>query len=275
MTISRTASPLDLPFTVSQLSWSGADIDKAGNWIAMTDTGKGLRLVTPWSDIPLPLDLPYAGVRWLGDKALVVCPRIRKDGEINAWIVDPVDGTISVAFSVGDGVEGFVVLKDFIVVGYFDEGVFSGINPSHEGVAVFDRSGVYLWGYTSSFTDAVDVVDCYAMCQSGPNRVTFFAYTEFKLVEVDVSARRQTVMPAPPEVSGCHGLTCLKTTAILRGPYAKNGDHTAPRPEVFAVDRSGIAVEIEPLSGRYVRGLPNGRFLVIDDDRAEIVTFSE
>ena len=113
------------------------------------------------------------------------------------------------------------------------------------------------------------------MCHSGPNQITFFAYTEFKLVEVDVSARRQTVLPAPPEVNGCHGLTCLKTTAILRGPYSKDGDHTAPRYEVFAVDRNGQAVEIEPLPGRYVRGLPNGRFLWFDDNQAAVVTFSE
>lgn len=275
MVVDRSVSPLDLPFPASQLSWDGPDIDKAGNWIAVVDSGTGLRLVTPWSDVPLPFDLRYAAVRWLDGKALVVSGRIRKAGDVNAWIIDPVDGTILHAFSIGDGVEDVVVLKDFIAVSYFDEGVFSGISPSHEGVAIFDHSGVYLWGYTSSFTDAVDIVDCYAMCQSGPNRITFFAYTEFKLVEVDVAARQQSVRPAPLEVQGCHDLTCVKTTAILRGPYSKNGDRTAPRSEVFAVDQRGKGFELEPLPGRYARGLSNGRFLLVGDHQVDVVTFTD
>ena len=146
MRYTMTTETISLPFSTAQLSHKGLDIDDCGAWLAIIETPEDLRLRTATSDIALELGWSYAMVRWLGDKALVICARIREVGDVDAWVIDVHDGTILRSFSVGDGVQDVVVLEDFIVVSYFDEGVYSDNPISNEGISVFDLSGAFQWG---------------------------------------------------------------------------------------------------------------------------------
>ncbi len=275
MTFYLSTETLPLPFSTAKISFQGFDIDNTGNWIAIVESEAGLRLRTPWSDIRLPVDLPYAMVRWLDGKAMVVFSRISEADETNAWIIDPQEGVILKAFSVGDGVQDVLVFKDFIAVSYFDEGVLGFVSPSNEGLAIFAKDGTYLWGYTSGVKNPVYILDCYAMCPTGSNRLAFFAYTDFDFVEIDLVTREQIITPTPDTLHGCGAITCQADTVFFRGPYPASGqDRSAPREAVFAFDKNkGQAVEILPLPGKSVRGLSQGRMLAIGDGGVVVATF--
>lgn len=267
---------IPLPFAAKQLSYDGFDIDDNGNWLALVTSASGLRLVSAWNDIPLGMDLSFAMVRCLNDTALVIFPRIRNKGEINAWIIDPQDGAILKTFSVGDGVEDVTILESHIAVSYFDEGVLSFIPPSQEGIAIFDHAGIYLWGYKNSIHRPVDIIDCYAMCRTGRNRLAFCAYAGFELVELDVARQSQTILPTPSAVHGCGALACLGQIAFLRGPYPRDPDRDKPRDQVFAIDRTTGDMRFAGiLPGAFVRGLSSGRMLCISNDAVTIATLSD
>lgn len=266
---------LDVPFPVEEISWQGFDIDSHGNWLAVREEASGLRLAGAWGEVALQVKRPYALVRWLGDMALIVHARIRKAGEVNAWIVDPKDGRMLSGFSVGDGVEDVVVLRDFIVVSYFDEGVLGGIGPAREGVAVFDRQGAYLWGYHGAIRDSVGLVSCYAMCPTGPNAVALCGYMGFELVELNVGQQSQVVRATPPKLHGCSAITFLKETAFFRGPYPRKGEGEHVRDEVYAFKATGHYDRFGYLPGPTARGLVNGRMLTIGEHGVRVASFAE
>ncbi len=270
-----TTETLSLPFPGTQIGWKGFDVGKDGNWLAILQTETGLKLRSEVGEVALPVPLSFAIVRCLGDLALVVAARIERQGEVNAWIMETETGRVRHAFSVGDGVQDVLVLADFIVISYFDEGVFSGIMPSHEGLAFFDRQGTYLWGYVTGITDSVDVSDCYAMCHAGRNHVAFCAYTTFSLVVLDISRREQSVVPTPQQLHGCGAITTRGDGFLFRGPYPDDADYKKPRDSVFAFDAvSGEATLIGTLPGQQVRGLSNGRMLCVDGDDVVIASFT-
>jgi|GEM_PF-4561345 len=278
MTFRSSTKIISLPFSTDRISWQGVDLDENGNWIAIIESDEGLRLLTAEIEIPLPIDLPYAMVRWIGNNALVVISRIADTNQINAWIIDPKGGEILNAFSVGDGVQDVLVLKNFIAVSYFDEGIFgSPQGLSIEGLSIFSHNGTYLWGYMSSINNAVDIADCYAMCPLAPNRLAFCAYTHFEWVELDLENQTQKVTPTPQQLHGSGAITSHGETAFFISPYPDNLDFSKPRDKVFAFNRITKAVsEAPPISHRVrrvLRGLSDGRLLSICDEGLSIMTF--
>ena len=276
MTFRIETETIAIPFPVTEISWQGFDIDGNDNWLAVKATKAGLRLVSAWNEVPLDLEIEYATVRCLGDKALIVSGRIGRQGQINAWIVDPNNGDLITRFSVGDGVQDVLVLDDYIAVSYFDEGVLGHTLPSREGIAIFDHVGKYLWGYATAIHNPVYILDCYAMCPTARNSLAFFAYTDFHLVDLDVSKQIQTVIQIPPALRGCSAISRLKNTTFFRGPYPQDNDYKKPRETVFAFDiKGGQVCEVDNLPGGYVRGLSNGRMLSVSDRSVVIVSFRE
>lgn len=271
MPLHMTTATFDLPFPARQILWNGFDVNPDHDWLAIVEGEGGKRLVSAATDVALPITHPYLILRWLNDAALVVAPRVEKENEINAWVIDRYTGDVLNSFPVGDGVEGVAVLDDFIAVSYFDEGVFSGITPSNEGLAVLDREGVFLWGYHSDIRGPVRIVDCYAICPSGRNHLVFCAYTGFEWVELDLAGRTQTVIATRPELAGCKAITSVGDFAVFHGPYR---EQKTPRENVFAFDtKTGAVTPTGVLPGR-VRGLSPGRLLAIGGDTVTVATFT-
>jgi hypothetical protein len=265
---------LDLPFPAAQLSHKGIDIDSQGAWLAIVETREGLQLRSATTHLALDLGLPHLMVRWLGDKALVVGARIRKAGEINAWIIDVQDGTVLKSFSIGDGVEDVVVLRDFIAVSYFDEGVFGKHPLSNEAVSVFDYEGSFRWGYMSAVPDSVWIADCYAMCRTGANTVGLYAYPDFPFIELDLTRCRQTSLETLPETHGAGAITCLPHAVFFHGPYPADGNFDKERPDVYAVDKTtGTVTFVGHVDGHSARGLSHGRMLSVTDEHVVLTHF--
>jgi hypothetical protein len=271
-----TTELLDLPFPTAQLSHKGVDIDSQGAWLAIVETHAGLRLRSATTDVALDLGLSHLMVRWLGDKALVVGVRIRKAGEINAWIIDVQDGTVLKCFSVGDGVQDVVVLRDFIAVSYFDEGVFGKHPLSNEAVSVFDHEGSFQWGYMSAVPDSVWIADCYAMCRTCANTVGLYAYPDFPFIELDLTRCQQTSLEIGPETRGSGAITCLPHTVFFHGPYPADGDFDKGRPDVYAMDKETCTVtHIGQIDGYSARGLSHGRTLSVTDEQVVLTRFAD
>ena len=273
---------LQLPFSPEAITHDGFDIDDKGNWLALTRTAERLHLWSAGKPIgvergisdAMQIDPALAMVRAMGPQALIVTHRIRRRGDINAWIVSVADGAILRSFSVGDGVNDALILSDFIVISYFDEGIYGDTRPAKEGIAIFDHSGAYLWGYQSEIDDAAMIDDCYAICPAGPNRIQFFSYSDFPLVELDVERRIQTKTAVPKWLHGCGAITSLGLTTFLRGPYPSKRAPQEARNGVFALNRmTGKTRPAGLVPGSFVRGLHNGQMLSISEQRVGVVSF--
>lgn len=203
-------------------------------------------------------------VRSVAGRAIVVQRRAKRR-EPNAWIVER-SGQIAAEFCAGDGIEDIVVLEDHIVFTYFDEGIFGGAPPAEQGVAVFDPTGHYEFGYYDcSGSGAPDIADCYAACADEAGRLLIFPYTEFPIIRIDLSKRSREVFPAPETLTGAHAMTSSGEQAFLWSPY----DY---RDEIFGVL---LGTNRAKAIGRYpgpLRGLPGGRFLAVGSSGYTVVS---
>lgn len=226
------------------------DADGTNDFAAIT---KDRQILTPSFQTSITLNITYPLIRRL-DKArtLLVDCRTRKD-KPNAWIIDE-NGIVQTTFLAGDGVEDVVVLNSKIVISYFDEGVFSGVGPSDQGVVVFDFEGNILFGYRDKYGHQVDIADCYCLSAKTHNTVLFLMYPDFPLVELSLDGYEHTVRNIPEKLHGASSLTSIRDDVFFHSPYDDDN-------MIFKWSMSGGGIEkIGEYSGR-LRGLQRARFL--------------
>ena len=152
------------------------DVLRDGTWVGIFRRANGLFVVSSGGAefaVDPAVRLPI--VRFVDrDRVVVVSAQSRRNAAPS--FISSLDGTTQASPAVGDGIEDVIVLSDLIAVTYFDEGVFSGISPSEQGIAFFDFEGRLYAGYRSLFgSDAVDIADCYAACKVDPHTIGFSA----------------------------------------------------------------------------------------------------
>jgi hypothetical protein len=244
------------------------DFTPDGAWVGVAGDDEKQLVILGDREVRIPEPCRCPMVRAMGnDAAVVVERRPGPEGGAGARVVDA-SGDVRASFSAGDGIQDVFASDDWIVTTYFDEGVFGGIAPGHEGVAVFDAEGKLRLGYRSHFGGAAaDVSDCYCACWAGRNRLAFLPYTDFPLVVLDLDTMRQEVRPTPPEVHGSRALAMGEGTVFLYAPYEEPHVILAWRPDGGQVRRVG----------RYtaaLRGLPGGRFLARGDAGYTVISFT-
>jgi hypothetical protein len=232
------------------------DIDPVGDsgWVAVVEQAGERQLRFGGHAVPLPRRLEFPLVRAFDiETALVI--DARSGGEENAFVLDCA-GTVLASFAAGDGIEDVLVSDTWIVVTYFDEGVFSGIAPSHEGVAVFSRSGELVLGYASKFGNAVAIADCYCACWGRRDQLYFLPYGEpnFPLIHVNLSRHEHEWWPTPRDLHGSGAMTTRDgRTFLFHGPY----DH---RMKILRWDLNESIAEVGSHPGP-LRGVRGGGFL--------------
>lgn len=261
----------DIEHRIANLPGELLDLDLAAEdqFVAIAGTDELRCLLFEKKTVSLPVFVRFPIVRIIDEETVVVVDaRTDKKRSNNAWIISR-SGQVRCAFFVVDGVEEVLAFKSKIVVTYFDEGVFSGMSPSGEGVAVFNTNGQLLWGYKTKFgDDSVDVADCYCACQIDSARLFFLPYTEFPLVELNIETIHQKVYFVPEQLHGSSALSVHKDVAYLYSPY-KFGE------EMFALE---IGSSEAKAVGRYpgpLRGLVGGRFLALGDSGYTIISLNE
>ncbi len=231
------------------------DVLRDGFWAGVFQRADGFFVSSAdGSEFPVDGPLAYPMIRLLGDRRVVVVSS-RSRGSAHSFIAN-IDGSEKRVFSAGDGVEDVVVLRDLFAVTYFDEGVFSGVPPSQEGIAFFDMSGDFFGGYRSIFgSDAADMVDCYAACRADHHTIAFTSYVDFPLVYAQPQGPSHRSIALPRTLHGAAALTVRGRQAFFFSPY----DHPQ---SVLRWDSSASEppVQIGSFAGR-LRGLEYGRFL--------------
>src|SRR5213593_4645291 len=178
------------------------DVLDSGYWAGVFRDGQYLFVRTPTCRSAAPSRVRFPLIRCLEPGRIVLVDTRTQRDQANAWVLCPERNEI-LEFFAGDGIQDVLANGDTIVVTYFDEGVFSGIRPGDEGVAVFDSRGDLRAGYRSTLgSRAVDIADCYAACWESDWRIAFLPYREFPLVRLDVRTFDQNVVQTPRRLHG-------------------------------------------------------------------------
>jgi hypothetical protein len=227
------------------------DVSESGEWVGVFRDGERLFLRTTAGVGKAPGGIRVPLVRWLDRDRVVLVDKRTEKGRNNAWIYE---GHRVIPFPAGDGIQDVLANGDTIVVTYFDEGVFSGIEPGHEGVALFDVRGRLRAGYRSTLgSRAVEVDDCYAACWESESRLAFLPYRGFPLVSLDVRTFDQRVVQTPRAVHGASAMSFSPDGTLFFGAYDDPRSILGWTP---GGEIASIGEHVGPL-----RGLRGGRFV--------------
>lgn len=224
------------------------DLLTDNSYIAITDKG---RVVLPFEKIEISQSFKFPIIRQLNDNSFLVADS-RTERTDNCFIYD-LKGNVLTHFFAGDGIQDIEVLRDKIIVTYFDEGIYGTDGPNNGGLVLFDFDGKILSKYNEKHGDQI-ISDCYCICKHGANRVLFLPYTEFPLIELNLDTGDEKKYEIPEQLKGSNGLTSTTNSIIFHSPYEdkrgiykwRTGDKTAERIGEY---KEGL------------RGLKNGRFI--------------
>jgi hypothetical protein len=253
-------------FLVAEPAGPGVDVDVGldGGWVLARAGDHGTRIeLSDGRTVDGPEETCFPVVRFLADGRLLLLDRSPASGGPNAWILRST-GLIDASFVAGWGIEDVVVLRDFIAVTYFDEGIYKG-SSGQEGVAFFDLDGRRVVGYREMMgASAVGIEDCCAACRVDSETLAFCPYDRFPLVRVTPRTRRQRITELPRILHGASAISMFGDLAFFFG-LGKSND------TLFAWREGEGAVEVAHLAGR-ARGLEGGRFLAASDHGFSILS---
>jgi hypothetical protein len=240
------------------------DVLGDGTWVGLFQRSEGIFVLSSQgTEFAVRASVSFPIVRFVDSEHVVVVSQ-RAVRDAGQSFIARLDGTSQVSLSAGDGVADVVVLRDLIAVTYFDEGVFSGIAPSEQGIAFFDFQGQLFAGYRSLFgSDAVDIVDCYAACRVDHHTIGFSAYLGFDLAWAAPRDLKHRAEPLPETLHGAAAVTFQRDRVYLFSPYVAKGSLVECTP--------GGAREIGRHPGP-LRGLEYGRFLSNGEHGFTVIT---
>lgn len=187
--------------------------------------------------------------------------------EPDAWTIDRA-GSSRAAFSAVQYCADAFCTDNHIVLTYFDDHMGCGDEVADQGVAVFDRTGAFQWGWNDTINQAAPIDDCDAAVALGGDRIGVFLSYEFPLVVLDIQARRPVVVyhPTPDILRGSRAISMRDDTWYFVGPHAAKEAVFAWRP---ARREPEIVAQI-PARCR-IRGLQDGRFINVAPNRVEVM----
>jgi hypothetical protein len=225
------------------------DVSTDDSYLAITDKGN---IISPFDRVKIHQSFKFPVIRQLNDSSFLIADSRTNEKDDNCFIYGR-EGNMLKQFYVGDGIQDIEVVRDKIIVTYFDEGVYGADGPNNEGLVVFDFDGNILSKYNEKHGDQI-ISDCYCICKHGANRVLFLPYTDFPLIELNLDTGDEKKFEIPETLKGSKGLTSTADRIIFHSPYEdkrgiynwKIGDKTAERVGEYS---EGL------------RGLKNGRFI--------------
>lgn len=240
------------------------DAQDTSDFLTITEDKK---IISSAFQISIDFDLWFPNIRRLNqDKFLLIDTRTKKDRQ-NGWIIDN-QGQIKRTFMAGDGIEDIVIQENKIIISYFDEGIFSGIEPSDQGLVVFDFDGKILFNYRDKYGHAVDVADCYCLCPKGNKGVLFSMYTDFPLIELNLDTFEQTVHQPPGQLNGAGSITNSGADIFFHAPYQ---DKRGIYKWTIGNEQAEKIGEYSP----HLRGLQGGKYLACGETGYTIVDLNE
>jgi hypothetical protein len=227
------------------------DVDPSRNgfYIGITDKGN---VVVPFDRIEITQSFEFPIIRQLNDNLFLIADSRTSNQTDNCFIYD-LKGNVHGQFFAGDGIEDIEILREKIIVTYFDEGVYGADGPNNEGLVIFDFKGEILLKYNEKHGDQV-ISDCYCICKHGTNRILFLPYTDFPLIELNIDTGEEIKYEIPDELKGSSGLTSTADSVIFHSPYEdKRG--------LYKWKTGNEKVEKIGEYSEGLRGLKNGKFM--------------
>lgn len=112
------------------------------------------------------------------------------------------------------------------------------------------------------------IADCYCICKHGTNRILFYAYTDFKLSELNLDTFKIESFETPKAFSGASAILGTEDKIIFHSSYND-------KRSFFSWDRK----EKEVIKfGDYspgLTGIKNGKFLIYGDSGYTIINPTE
>lgn len=196
------------------------------------------------------------------DTFLIADARTSAPSVKNAFIYN-FSGELIISFCAGDAIQAILIHRKKIIVSYFDEGVFSGILPSADGLAIFDLAGNQEFGINSNAGNVL-ISDCYCMCKYSANSILFYAYSDFIITELNLDTFKLKHLSSSDDFTGASGISSVGGQVILHSCYKD------PRSFFYwNTDKKEVTKFGDHAPG--LIGLKDGKFLKIGDNGYSIV----
>jgi hypothetical protein len=237
----------------------GFDFKSEKEYLGVT---KFNEIITPFQNFELNIDFKFPIIRILNkEQFLLINTRTENDKE-NCFVYNN-EGRLMNKFNIGVGIADIIILKNKIIVSYFDEGVLGNDGPNNNGLSIFNLSGKLIFGYNEKQGQLI-IVDCYCISELDNQRILFLAYPDFNLIELDLANYKETVYEIPLNLIGSNAMTTFKNKIYFHSPYK---------------DKEGIyeweiGKEITNKIGNYkgnLRGIQNGKFLCFKNKEYTII----
>lgn len=220
------------------------DVLTEDSYIGITDKGS---VIFPFDKIGIAQTFKFPIIRQLSDNSFLVADSRTNDDEANNCFVYDLNGNALKHFYAGDGIQDIEVLREKIVITYFNEGVYGTDGPNNQGLVVFDFDGNILSKYNEKHGDQI-ISDCYCICKHGANPVLFLPYTEFPLIELNLDTGDEKKYKIPEQLKGSNGLTSNAEFVTFHSPYDdkrgiykwKTGDKNADRVGEYSEGLRGL-----------------------------------
>lgn len=225
------------------------DVFEGEFYIAITDNGN---VIFPFENTELSQKFSFPMIRQINQDSFLIANSRISTNEENCFIYDR-KGKLIRKFLAGDAIQDIEVIRDKIVVTYFDEGVYGREGPNSEGLVIFDWNGNIVFQYNTKHGEQI-ISDCYCICKHGTNRVLLLPYTDFPLIELNLYTEEENRYEVPEILKGSTGLSSMEDEIFFHSPYHdKRG-----------IYQWRIGDKTTEKIGEYsegLRGLKNGRFL--------------
>lgn len=235
------------------------DVLAEDSYIAITDKRN---VVSSFDIIEIHQSFKFPVIRQLNDNSFLIADSRTNEKDENCFIYDR-EGNALRKFYAGDGIQDIEVVRDKIIITYFDEGVYGADGPNNEGLVVFDFDGNILFKYNEKHGAQI-ISDCYCICKHGANRVLFLPYPDFQLIELNIDTGDEKKFEIPEQVKGSNGITSTADAILFHSPYEDKRGIYKWRIGDKAAERIGEYSE-------GLRGLENGRFVSLGQKGFTIV----
>lgn len=225
-----------------------ADIAESGRTAAIIQADDVVTLSVDEIGQPLPVEVQFPLVRFIGEQGLLVAGTRTQKGQKNAAALDLDSGHTS-TFYIGDAIQEIVAFGGRFATAYFDEAF--GNNEGLYGLVLFDTSGTPIWRDNG-------FVDCYCACARSNTHLLYLCYPGFVLKQLDVETLQTQEWTIPAVLHGAKAITSLGDTIFFHSPHDDTTGIYSWKPGAPHPQRVG---DYPPR----LRGLRGGRFVSVDE----------
>jgi len=177
------------------------EIIDSNSYSILTKQGE---LITEKSSSSIYEKFRFPIIRRIEDELILITETRSAEKEKNAKIYN-LEGKLKNEFEAGDAINDILAYDRKLVISYFDEGIMQEKRISKEGLAIFHKSGKFLWGFNSN--SKYQIWDCYHIVKTGADKVLFFGYGKFPMLELNINSQTFAEVNIPIE-SGIDSLSC-------------------------------------------------------------------